>query len=85
VNGGEASDVISIHVIDTGIGIPAEKIPRIWEKFYRVDSSLTYEVSGVGIGLYLAKRIIELHHGTISVESELERGSRFTIRLPLSG
>jgi len=84
-NGGEMDDVISIHVIDTGIGIPEEKVSRIWEKFYRVDSSLTYEVSGVGIGLYLAKRIIELHGGTISVESEPERGSRFTIRLPLRG
>jgi signal transduction histidine kinase len=81
--GDEIGGAVTLSIEDTGIGIPDDRIYQIWDKFYRIDNSLTYEVSGVGVGLFLAKRIIELHGGTISVESKLNRGSRFTIELPL--
>ena len=74
---------IKIIIQDTGIGIEQSFIDRIFEKFFRVDSSLTYEVSGVGIGLFLAKKIIELHKGRIEVKSELGIGSEFIIILPI--
>jgi signal transduction histidine kinase len=74
---------VKVHITDTGIGIDNQQMERVFEKFFRADSSLTYEVSGVGIGLYLAKKILELHKGTINVQSEIDKGSRFTIQIPL--
>ena len=79
----ESDDKIRLVIDDTGTGIPEENIHRIWEKFYRIESSLTYEVGGVGIGLFLARRIVELHGGTIYAESEIGKGSRFTIVFPI--
>lgn len=73
---------IKIIIQDTGIGIEQSMKERIFDKFFRADSSLTYEVSGVGIGLFLAKKIIELHKGRIEVRSELGIGSEFTLTLP---
>jgi two-component system OmpR family sensor kinase len=70
-----------ISIRDTGIGIEQEYNKKIFEKFFRVDSSLSYEVSGVGLGLFLAKRIVELHGGSIRVLSELRKGSEFVIEL----
>ena len=72
---------LRVTISDTGVGIWPADLERIWEKFYRVDNSLTYSVRGVGIGLFLARRIIELHAGTISVESVPEKGSRFVVVL----
>ena len=80
--GDGAPKTLTLTIADTGIGIPEERIHQIWEKFYRIDNSLTYEVSGVGVGLYLAKRIIELHGGIVSAESNPGRGSAFRIELP---
>ncbi len=76
--------MLKITVSDTGIGISPRHLPLIFDRFYRVDSSDTYEVSGVGVGLFLAKKIIEMHGGSISVESEMGRGSQFTVELPLN-
>jgi signal transduction histidine kinase len=70
---------VQISVIDSGIGILPEFHEKIFEKFFRIDSSLSYEVSGVGLGLFLAKRILELHGGSIGVRSELGKGSLFVI------
>ena len=74
-----------VVVEDNGIGIPSDKLDRIFEKFYRVDSSLTYEISGTGLGLAIVKEIVELHGGRIWVESEEGRGSRFYVEMPMRG
>jgi signal transduction histidine kinase len=73
---------VTISVRDTGMGMEKDEQERIWDKFYRVDSSLTYSVQGVGLGLFVARRILDLHDGRIDVESELHIGSKFVISLP---
>jgi signal transduction histidine kinase/CHASE2 domain-containing sensor protein len=76
---------LEISVRDEGFGISAEQLPRIFEKFYRVPPrKQSSEVAGTGLGLALTQEIIELHGGRISVESELNKGSKFTILLPFS-
>lgn len=72
---------IFLSITDTGIGIEKKYLDKIFDKFFRIDSSLSYKVSGVGIGLYLAKKTIELHQGHLTVLSELNIGSTFTIQI----
>lgn len=80
----EAHKALNISVIDTGIGIPKKDLPHIFNRFYRADSSRTRaDMSGFGLGLSIAKRIVDLHHGTINVESESGKGTSFTVSLPI--
>jgi hypothetical protein len=73
----------NLHYRDTGIGIPADRIEKIFDRFYQVDGSHTREHEGTGIGLSLTKELVELHKGKIEVESEPGKGSTFTVSLPL--
>ncbi|MBK9097148.1 MAG: response regulator [bacterium] len=73
---------VEIKIKDTGIGIPQEDIPKLFDRFYQVDSSLTKEYEGTGIGLALTKELVELHHGSISVESKIGEWTEFTINFP---
>lgn len=73
----------TIVVEDTGIGIPTEELDEIYERFYRVDKSHSRAIGGTGLGLSIAKYSISLHKGTLSAESTVDVGSKFTIRIPL--
>jgi heavy metal sensor kinase len=72
-------------VSDTGIGIAPQEIPHIFDRFWRADKARSREQGGAGLGLSIAKRIVDMHGGSISVESELGKGSVFTIQVPLAG
>ncbi|HKR98543.1 MAG TPA: response regulator, partial [Candidatus Dormibacteraeota bacterium] len=74
-----------VDVGDTGVGIPAEHQSRIFDEFYQLDHATTRQVEGTGLGLSLTRRLVELHGGTISLESELGKGTVFTFRLPRDG
>ena len=73
-----------ITIKDTGVGISKENIPKIFERFYRVDKSRSRKLGGSGLGLSISKWIVELHSGDIQVESEVDKGSTFTITIPMS-
>jgi signal transduction histidine kinase len=74
---------VEVSVSDTGEGIPAEDLPHVFERFYRVDKSRARATGGSGLGLTIAKRLIEAHGGTIVVQSKLGEGSRFSFTLPV--
>ncbi len=75
-------DQVRVAIKDTGIGIPSQDLPRIFERFYRVDKSRSREMGGTGLGLSIVKHIMQLHGGTIEVESKLNGGSTFIFQLP---
>jgi len=77
----EGDDYIEVSVSDTGIGIAQGDLPSIFDRFRQVDSSSSRKYEGTGIGLSLAKELVELHHGSIEVSSELGKGTTFTARL----
>ncbi|HMK66261.1 MAG TPA: ATP-binding protein, partial [Thermodesulfobacteriota bacterium] len=81
----EPADLMEISIEDTGIGIPKEHLPRIFERFYRVDKARSRELGGTGLGLSIVKHIVEAHGGTVQVQSTLNLGSTFHIILPLVG
>ena len=83
---GRADDgELIIDVGDTGVGIPPEHHLRIFDEFYQLDSATTRQVEGTGLGLSLTRRLVDLHSGRISLESEPGKGSVFTFRIPLGG
>lgn len=77
-------DTALIIVKDTGIGIPQDQLPKVFDRFYQVDSSQTRAYEGSGLGMALAKELIELHHGSITVDSTEGKGTTFTVSLPLT-
>jgi two-component system phosphate regulon sensor histidine kinase PhoR len=82
VNVEEQESQVQIVVQDTGIGIASEHLPRIFERFYRVDKGRSRATGGTGLGLSIVKHIVESHGGQISVESSLNQGSKFVVTLP---
>jgi signal transduction histidine kinase len=75
---------VKLEVKDTGIGIPADQLERIFERFYQVDGSIRRRYGGVGLGLALVKELVELHDGQVRVESQVDKGSAFIVTLPVS-
>ena len=74
---------VRIAVSDSGMGIPREHLNKIFERFHRVNNRDNREIGGTGIGLFLVKSLVEAHHGYVTVESELGKGSTFSINLPI--
>ena len=81
VGGSEGSDIM-ISISDTGIGIPEGKIPRIFERFYRVDKARSKATGGTGLGLSIVRHVAQNHGGRVTVESTPNEGSTFTVYLP---
>ena len=84
VSAGVNDHELLAQVTDHGIGVPDEAIPHLFERFYRVDSSMTRNTGGSGLGLYISRQIIEAHGGRIWVESKVGEGSTFGFTLPLN-
>lgn len=78
----DEQDYVTISIRDTGIGIETEEIPRVFERFYRVDKARSRNSGGTGLGLAIVKHSVEAHHGEIRVDSEVGRGSNFIVKLP---
>ena len=83
ISSGPAGDVIVLYVADQGIGIPASDLPQVFDRYYRVDSSLRRTTAGAGLGLYLARVIVEAHGGQIWATSEPGKGTTFFFTLPV--
>src|SRR5262249_53044232 len=78
------ADAVRVSIRDSGIGIPPESLPHVFERFYRADPARSRDTGGSGLGLSLAQWIAEAHGGSIAVESAVGRGSTFTVTLPLA-
>jgi len=83
VSAKQQENYVDVAVTDAGEGIPAEDLPNIFERFYRVDKSRARATGGTGLGLTIAKRLVETHGGKIEVQSEVRKGSRFRFTLPI--
>ncbi|MCK4697841.1 MAG: GHKL domain-containing protein, partial [Dehalococcoidia bacterium] len=84
VSAGQQGSWVEVAVTDTGEGIPAEDLPNVFERLYRVDKSRARATGGSGLGLTIAKRLVEAHGGKIKVQSEPGKGSRFAFTIPIA-
>lgn len=82
VNIKDCGDYVYIHVKDTGVGIPSDKLESIFERFFQIDKTLKKNKEGTGIGLHLVKSFVEMHKGKVTINSELGKGTEFIIKLP---
>ncbi len=82
VSARKISEGVHIEVKDTGIGIPADHIPQLFQRFYQVDSSASRRYGGTGLGLYISRTIVEAHGGKIWIESEEGKGTTVHVELP---
>ncbi|HIG0357719.1 TPA: ATP-binding protein [Clostridium sporogenes] len=82
VNVKDSEEHVYIHVKDTGVGIPSDKLESIFERFFQIDKTLKKNKEGTGIGLHLVKSFVEMHKGTVTINSELGKGTEFIIKLP---
>jgi len=82
ISAGVQENRVQIQVTDTGIGIPKDDIPHVFERFYVVDKSRSRKSGGTGLGLSIVKHIVLLHNGTIDIESALGKGTSVTVTLP---
>ncbi|NFM46507.1 PAS domain-containing sensor histidine kinase [Clostridium botulinum] len=83
VNVKDSGEYVYIHVKDTGVGIPSDKLESIFERFFQVDKTLKKNKEGTGIGLHLVKSFVEMHKGTVHIKSKLGQGTEFIIKLPV--
>ena len=81
---GRQDGQVVLTVDDTGLGIPARDLPRVFERFYRVDRARSRETGGTGLGLSIVRHVVENHGGRVDVRSELGRGTRFEVHLPVA-
>lgn len=78
----DSGEYVYIHVKDTGVGIPSDKLESIFERFFQIDKTLKKNKEGTGIGLHLVKSFVEMHKGEVTINSELGKGTEFIIKLP---
>ena len=83
VRAGQDGTTVTVTVQDDGVGMSAEELERVFEEFYRAKNQRTADIPGTGLGLSLIKRLVELHHGSVTARSAPEKGSSFTVSLPL--
>jgi len=82
VDASESGNLVQIDITDTGMGIPEQDLPRIFERFYRVDKARSRELGGTGLGLSIVKHIVLSHGGQVWVKSEQGLGSTFSFTIP---
>ncbi|MBU2437138.1 MAG: ATP-binding protein, partial [Candidatus Omnitrophica bacterium] len=78
----EKNEFVQVDVSDTGVGISDKDLPRLFERFYRVDKARSRELGGTGLGLSIVKHIVSAHHGEVSVKSVLGQSSTFSFTIP---